>query len=406
MSDKNKKSRWDYLGIKPKIEEKELKEKFDEFVSTKPIEKKIVKPEKEAEELEKKRVPPFVMNILKWFQESYARMYFGLTFIWCTSLFLFLFGLAGKSDPRLSTAAALIFGPLVIGICGGLYMLIISIGPIVKLDEKWRQAIVEDRLPWWVGLMRYGLVVWPYYVYGWIPQKAYEWYFYKFSNFEIGLKLYNEEKYVEALETLEKYKPSIYNREESFHYHLLLGDCYSGIWEYKKAIASYRKAIDYDPDNELAQARLSLAYILNNKHNEGLAIARKLHQQYPEDIDILAIMARSYIMLGMHDDALSQLKKALSLAPVEPGLHKMLAEVYTDMGMKEKAIECASKALSLNPPQVIAEEAEAIINFCKESPEEMVTKDEVITNDIFCTQCGSKNPPDSSFCMNCGQKLE
>jgi len=56
-------------------------------------------------------------------------------------------------------------------------MFILSTDFIVQLDDRWRQAIADDRLPWWIGLIRLFFIVLPYYFYGWVPQKVCEWCF-------------------------------------------------------------------------------------------------------------------------------------------------------------------------------------------------------------------------------------
>ncbi|MBT9169116.1 MAG: Beta-barrel assembly-enhancing protease [Syntrophomonadaceae bacterium] len=376
MPDKSKKSRWDYLGKKLETEE-ELKEKFGQLIHGKPSfaaeEHKAEKDMKEEKVSEGKKV---ALTIMKWFQGNCLRMCFGLTFVWCTGLFLFLI-LAGPEF----TIIQGIFMSLFLGMSGAMHTVALSTDPIARLDEKWAEAIAEGRLPWWVGLIRLVVVVLPYYFCGWVPKKAYDWYFYKFTSLHIGLRLYEEGRYREAIAEVEQFKaPKSHVEQNPLRYlllghyyvateehdrYMLLGHCYTAIEEHNKAVVAYQQAISYKPDDLTAQTSLATAYILSNQHNEGLALSRKLHQQFPENTEVLGIMARSYIILGMYDDALNHVKEALSLEPMEPIFHKMLAEVYLGKGMKDEAIGSASKALSLNPPQWIGDEAQTIINIAK-----------------------------------------
>jgi len=62
-----------------------------------------------------------------------------------------------------------------------LYMFILRTDFITQLDEKWRKAIAENRLPWWMGIIRLSIVALPYWVSGWVPEKVTDWYLKKYA---------------------------------------------------------------------------------------------------------------------------------------------------------------------------------------------------------------------------------
>ena len=114
--------------------------------------------------------------VCAWFGGSYPRLYGLVTLVWCTSIFLPLMLTVTSKDQSVG-----VLGSLGISVVSGfgamIYMLILNTPAVQRVDDKWRKALAEDRLPWWVGLIRLFLVLGPYWVYGWVPAKICDWYF-------------------------------------------------------------------------------------------------------------------------------------------------------------------------------------------------------------------------------------
>lgn len=377
MSNKKKKSRWDFLGKKVESEE-ELKEKFGQVIPVQPpaapteqvsveeggmlyedfLEKLYKKKAAEIEEekvVELKKPHPFI----NWFQKSSWRMCVGLTIVWVT-LFQIVFTavlftaafVAGEA--ALGEFVALLLAAPISGIFWGFVTATVVPRLMVHL-------LVREKFSWVRFIFGIVVLFW-YWILGWLPRKAFEWYFYKFTNLYKGIQLSGEGKYRQAIAELEEYKPQKADTEENYIFYSALGDCYYHIGEFDKVVTAYQKAVNVAPEELESKLNLAAAYIYNNQHNEGLSLLRELRQKYPENVEILITMARSYLVLGMFDEALALLMEARSLKPMDPIILKMLAEVYLGKGMKKEAIESANKALSLNPPPDIAEEVREIIN--------------------------------------------
>jgi hypothetical protein len=183
MDNNEKESRWDYLGKKPEPEKKP--KAVEQTGSVDPSEPTGVQydiSEQVSVEAETERQIPGgegshstifsgISSVAQWFQGNSVRTYLAFVFIWCFSLGLIMsaFGGAGGAE---TTIVKTVTYATSLGIGGLLYMFMLSVGFIARLDEKWRQAIAEDRLPWWIALIRLFIVVLPYYFCGWVPQKA------------------------------------------------------------------------------------------------------------------------------------------------------------------------------------------------------------------------------------------
>ena len=221
------------------------------------IKRKRSVPAKEMKERGQSAIQKAMGTTIKWFQRSSLRVRLGLTFVWCLIVSLIFSFSGAQGGPTVSITFA-IGEAISMAIGGTIYMLVLSIEPVATWDEKWRRALAEDRLPSWVALMRLGFVVLPYYVFGWVPQKAYDWYFHKFSGLEIGLRLLEEGRHREAIAELEQYKIPKRSIEENYARYIFLGNCYEAIEELDQAVSAYQQAVSLKPDDVEAQFDLGV----------------------------------------------------------------------------------------------------------------------------------------------------
>ena len=120
------------------------------------------------------KLSPSIRAVLRWFNESYLRMYALFTFVWCMGLFLILdlVTMSGDEDVRFWNTLCM---NVVIGLSGAFWMVILHIPTVQKWDENWRRALAEERFPQWTAFIRF-LIMLTYWIAGWVPGKVCDWY--------------------------------------------------------------------------------------------------------------------------------------------------------------------------------------------------------------------------------------
>lgn len=74
-------------------------------------------------------------------------------------------------------------------------------------------------------------------------------------------------------------------------------------------------------------------------YNTALEKLNKLHQEDPEDADVLNLIGFSYRQMGDFDNALRNYEAALALKPKHKGANEYLGELYLQTGQLDKAEE-------------------------------------------------------------------
>lgn len=122
-------------------------------------------------------------RFMEWIRGSHRRILWVITFVWAVIVFVVVGGLGG---PGIGAKISQFFAVLVTSAFTAFYLEALKEGPVARLDEQWRRGINEGRLPQWVGWLRLFFVVLPVWIFGWVPQKLYDLYFYQFYNAAIS----------------------------------------------------------------------------------------------------------------------------------------------------------------------------------------------------------------------------
>ncbi|MBV9406743.1 MAG: tetratricopeptide repeat protein, partial [Acidobacteriaceae bacterium] len=144
--------------------------------------------------------------------------------------------------------------------------------------------------------------------------------------------------------------------------HELLGDFYFRSKKFDLALQQYQAGVNEDPKNALRyQQRVIAVYTITGKHDQAVALAKKLAASNPKDAASNEMYASLLLQTGMQSDtskSISELKDLVKNNPGNPILHVDLARAYfalrdTDKALSE-ALEASHLAPKAIPPRIIA----------------------------------------------------
>jgi tetratricopeptide (TPR) repeat protein len=129
-------------------------------------------------------------------------------------------------------------------------------------------------------------------------------------------------------------------------FHLLLGDAYRGMQNYKEAEAQYRKAIGLEPGKFAAHLGLAMTFFNDFKFDQALPELEKALHVKSKDPEAHYMMGEILVRRGQHEEALPHLAIALNGAPGSlPRVHALLSKIYAFQGRTVEAITELKQAL-------------------------------------------------------------
>jgi tetratricopeptide (TPR) repeat protein len=105
-----------------------------------------------------------------------------------------------------------------------------------------------------------------------------------------------------------------------------LGLTYSALFDYDKAAASYKKAIQIDPDYLEARANYAGMLFDTGDVDESLRQVNAVLQRDPKHVAALTMQARGYLLKGLYAESIVSARKAIKLAPDIADAHMWLAD--------------------------------------------------------------------------------
>jgi tetratricopeptide (TPR) repeat protein len=158
-----------------------------------------------------------------------------------------------------------------------------------------------------------------------------------------------------------------------------LGAAYEEKKEFDKAVSTYEKAAELEPENALLHRKVGVSYweiSLDASGKEKILALKKSIASYekaaelePDDFYGLRIsyyyLGEAYDKEGEHDKAINALKKSIEICPALDS-YSLLGRIYEQKEEKDKAKECYKKAEELEKPENKITEDPIITNFRKE----------------------------------------
>ena len=127
-----------------------------------------------------------------------------------------------------------------------------------------------------------------------------------------------------------------------------------------KAVASFKKAIELDPNYGRAYAALAAVYYeastlttllkgLGVSWHEACARSIQYLQKAPKDPITHSVKSRMYLWRRQHQEAISEMERALALDPNDPTCHLNLGGTLTSAGRPRDGVEFLKRGMRLDP---------------------------------------------------------
>jgi len=142
----------------------------------------------------------------------------------------------------------------------------------------------------------------------------------------MAINHYNNGEYDLALEALESARDIQEDRPEIL---ANLGHVYAALGEINKAEASFRGALDADPELEPALSGLGALLVTDGRPDETIEFLRSFVEEAAPSSGVLLAYTRALAAQGSHAKAVELLKKALQADPGNPEIEEELGR-YTD----------------------------------------------------------------------------
>jgi serine/threonine protein kinase/tetratricopeptide (TPR) repeat protein len=157
--------------------------------------------------------------------------------------------------------------------------------------------------------------------------------------------------YLSALESWRKLAEEYPN---AHLYRRQLGNIYTQLKQWDKAVAEYSKVIELRPDHPAAFAGRAIAYDALKQRDKAIADYTQAIELDPKNVGAWTNRAFAYSQLKQYDKALADYSKAIELEPKLVWGWTNRAWAYRALGQLDKALADLTKAIELDPKNSLA----------------------------------------------------
>ncbi|MCK4546295.1 MAG: tetratricopeptide repeat protein [Candidatus Eisenbacteria sp.] len=140
-----------------------------------------------------------------------------------------------------------------------------------------------------------------------------------------------------------------YVEKDGANVHNNLAQSYLERGEFEKALAEYRRALEFEPASARLWSNLGMAYLRMEAYEEAVEPLNRALELKPDFEAALSNLAVAYTYLEKLEDAARVMERAIDLEPGRAEFHDNLGVIYTRLGKKDKALECLRTAAALEP---------------------------------------------------------
>ena len=156
-------------------------------------------------------------------------------------------------------------------------------------------------------------------------------------------------KYSRTKESCEVIQKAINLYPTDGHLHYLLGKSFLVQTDYESAVKSFEKAISLDNTNPSYYEKLIFAYEREQKYDEGLEVAEKGIELFPNNIKIMREKVHLLFSAKKLNTGASVLKNLSELTTRDPHVKDLMGQYYICCDNKKNVALCFDKIRKLNP---------------------------------------------------------
>jgi tetratricopeptide (TPR) repeat protein len=116
-----------------------------------------------------------------------------------------------------------------------------------------------------------------------------------------------------------------------------------------EAIEIFDQVLKAAPDHYYARLNKGMTFILMNEPASASPVLHKLHEEFPEKIDLLRLCGKTYWMLNQYELAVQFYKRVIQLDPENFESWLDLSALFAANAQNTEALYFATQALSLKP---------------------------------------------------------
>lgn len=181
-----------------------------------------------------------------------------------------------------------------------------------------------------------------------------------------GNKLFNEEKYEEAVEA---YKYVVEESPDTYIIYMNIGNCYFQMEKYDQAEEYYKKVLEKDPKNQEAMLLIGNCYSNRGDDEKALEWYNKIEFEKIDDPTVLFNIGSNFYTQSKFEEALKYYKKAVEIRKNFLDAIYQLGLTYLTLGNFQDAIEVFDNYLKFDQDSKRAYQVKGFIEFLKKKIE-------------------------------------
>ena len=182
-----------------------------------------------------------------------------------------------------------------------------------------------------------------------------------------GNKLFDEEKYVEAVES---YKKIVEESPDTYIVYKNIGNCYFQMEKYDQAEEYYKKVLEKDPKNQEAMLLIGNCYANRGDEKKALEWYNKIEFEKIDDPMVLFNIGSNFYTQSKFEEALKYYKKAVEIQKNFLDAIYQLGLIYLNLGNSQDAIEVFESYLKYDQDSERASQVKGFIEFLKKKIED------------------------------------
>ncbi len=138
--------------------------------------------------------------------------------------------------------------------------------------------------------------------------------------------------------------------QSAFH-HNWLGLVRNAMGKPQEAEQEFRKALQFDPEQDEALVNLGTLYARQQKFDEAIPLLSRALKQDPKNLEARVALGAALGIKGRTEEAIKTLEEGRNLKLASPSLYNALAMAYYQGRDRKKAVDFLKESLRLDPQQ-------------------------------------------------------